>query len=451
MASQVQVFISFKNLDNGQPTTDKAIGEQLYKELMKRGVNVFFSNQSLLDFGEAAYKDAIDVALDECSIIIVIGSKREYIESPWIKYEWSTFQQDVLAGIKAGEIITYLDGITIADVPRAIRHFQSFDFQKNGIEDITDFVCNALSKYKPKKEEELAQLSYDNVKHPSAYSSDSQDEFMRLKIQGRNLRQADMPAVNEAYEKLGEGKKKLYILDIGCAYGFVGRDRFAAWDSAFILGVDISNNVVEKARELNSDSRFVYETLNVEAADFKEKLCELMCKYSIPSFNLIFGAYLLQHLRDPIKFLRMIREFLDDDGYVIFRNSDDGSFISEGDDGLIEKINDKYSKSPGASNRTIGRKLYYFLFTTGYRSVKTFGWFRNLSDCDFDERQLIFTERFGMRKMYLAKALENDPYNVDLKLELGWMSYALEQLEELFGNQSFWYGETIICALAKKK
>lgn len=449
MASQV--FISFKNSDNGEPTPDKEVGEQLYKALMKKGVDVFFSNKSLLDFGEAAYKDAIDVALDECRIVIVIGSKKEYLEAPWIKYEWSTFQQDLLAGIKEGAIITYLDGIPVSDVPRAIRHFQSFDFNKNNVDSVADFVAKTLSKYEPQKEEQVARLAYDNSKYASAYSSDSAGELERLKLQGRNLRQADMPAVNEAYEKLGGGRKKLYVLDVGCAYGFVARDRFATWDSATILGVDISENVVTKARALNSDSRFVYETLDLESKDYKQKLREIMDKYDIPSFNLIFGAYLLQHLKDPVKLLRGIREFLDDDGYVIFRNSDDGSFISEGDNGLIEKINTKYKNSPGVSNRTIGRKLYYYLYTTGYRDVKTFGWFRNLSDCDFDERQAIFRERFGMRRMYYAKALQSDPYNVELKSDLGWMDYALEQLEELFGNQSFWYGETLICALAKKK
>ena len=449
MASQV--FISFKNTDNGLPTADKELGEQLYRALMKKGVDVFFSNKSLLEFGEAAYKDAIDVALDECSIVIVICTRKEYLESPWIKYEWNTFQQDLLAGIKEGAIITYLDGIAVSDVPRAIRHFQSFDVHKNSVEEVADFIYKALSKYKPQNEEQATRLTYDNSKHASAYSSDSASELNRLKIQGRNLRQADMPAVNEAYKNLGEGKKKLYVLDLGCAYGFVGRDRFATWDNALILGVDISEKVITKARELNSDSRFVYETLDAESSDFKHKLRELMDKYSIPSFDLIFGAYVLQHLKDPIKVLRGIREFLDDDGYVIFRNSDDGTFISEGDNGLIEKINEKYKNSPGASNRTLGRKLYYYLYTTGFRGIKTFGWFRNLSDCDFDERQLIFSERFGMRRMYFAKALENDPYNVSLKSDLGWMDYALEQLEELFGNQSFWYGETLICALAKKK
>lgn len=449
MASQV--FISFKNSDNGLPTRDKELGEQLYRSLMKRGVSVFFSNKSLLEFGEAAYKDAIDIALDECSIVVVIGTKREYLESPWIKYEWGTFQQDLLSGIKTGAIITYLDGIAVSDVPRAIRHFQSFDVQKNNVDEVADFVFNTLKKYAPQTEAQTTQLTYDNAKHASAYSSDSESELYRLKIQGRNLRQADMPAVNEAYLKLGEGKRKLYVLDLGCAYGFVGRDRFATWDNALILGVDISNNVVLKARELNSDSRFVYEELNLEADDYKQRLRELMQKYGIPSFDLIFGAYLLQHLQDPIKLLRGIREFLDDDGYVIFRNSDDGTFISEGDNGLIEKINEKYSNSPGVSNRTLGRRLYYLLYTTGYRDVKTFGWFRNLSECDFDERQLIFAERFGMRRMYYAKALQNDPYNIELKSELGWMDYALEKLEELFGNQSFWYGETLVCALAKKK
>ena len=37
-----------------------------------------------------------------------------------------------------------------------------------------------------------------------------------------------------------------------------------------------------------------------------------------------------------------------------------------------------------------------------------------------------------------------------LRDDLGWMDYALEQLEELFGNDSFWYQEVDFTCIAKK-
>ena len=82
-----QVFISFKNTDNNEYTRDKTICEELYRYLSEKGINTFYSNVSLLDFGESAYKEVIDDALDEVRIMIVVGSKKEYLTSKWCKYE----------------------------------------------------------------------------------------------------------------------------------------------------------------------------------------------------------------------------------------------------------------------------------------------------------------------------------------------------------------------------
>ena len=58
-----QAFISFKNTDQGEYTADKKICEALYQYLSEKGIKTFYSNVSLLEFGEAAYKEVIDDAL----------------------------------------------------------------------------------------------------------------------------------------------------------------------------------------------------------------------------------------------------------------------------------------------------------------------------------------------------------------------------------------------------
>ena len=78
-----QVFISFKNSDNGEFTQDKKFCEELYRYLTEKGIKTFYSNVSLLDFGESAYKEVIDDALDEVSMMVVVGSKKEYLTSRW--------------------------------------------------------------------------------------------------------------------------------------------------------------------------------------------------------------------------------------------------------------------------------------------------------------------------------------------------------------------------------
>ena len=87
-----QVFISFKNSDENGYTEDRQLADALYQYLTAKGIKTFYSNVSLLNFGEAAYKEVIDGVLDEVRIMLVIGSKKEYLTSKWCKYEWQTYQ-----------------------------------------------------------------------------------------------------------------------------------------------------------------------------------------------------------------------------------------------------------------------------------------------------------------------------------------------------------------------
>ena len=103
------VFISYKNSDDGKPTEDSKIADALYARLCSIGVNTFYSNITLIETGSSLYKEAIEQALDEATVLILIGTRVDYIESRWVKYEWSCFHEDILAEAKPnGIIIPYL-------------------------------------------------------------------------------------------------------------------------------------------------------------------------------------------------------------------------------------------------------------------------------------------------------------------------------------------------------
>ena len=129
IGKKYNVFISFKNLENGKKTSDCDIALELYKELsIRKNIVPFYSEVSLKELGEGKFKRVIDEALDECEIIIVVGSSIDYIESRWVRYEWESFHQDILSGLKKhGEIITYVSGnISAFDLPRTLRTYQCF-------------------------------------------------------------------------------------------------------------------------------------------------------------------------------------------------------------------------------------------------------------------------------------------------------------------------------------
>ena len=456
-----QVFISFKNTENDQFTEDKAISDALYKYLTERGVKTFYSNVTLLNYGEAAYKEVIDGVLDEVRMMIVVGSKKEYLTSRWCKYEWQTYQQNILSGIVEGSIVTYLGDIPLADVPTAIRHFQSFKIGALPVEAVGDFVVRALQgkgeTFTPAAVAEegekgpLVTNAEDDFgkKRASYYDSAFIGEYKRLKLQGEAMRPSDMLGVDYVKEQLKD-KETVYILDVGCGYGVVGRDRFSDFPNKVIVGVDISDVVLAKANALNDDPNSHYEKLDLLSEDFEDEIEMIMDKYGIEKFDVIFGAYILQHVKDPVKVLRNLRSCLHKDGYVIFRQSDEGTYLAYGDDGLLKKICERYLKAPRIDDRFIGRKLFHYLESTGYKNIRVFGNFITTAGMDYDERMALYKMRFSLRTMYYKKELERNPSDKAIQVELEWMTAALDKLQEVFGNPSFWYGETMLIAVARK-
>lgn len=456
-----QIFISFKNTENNEYTKDRQVSEALYRYLSEKGIKTFYSNITLFDFGESAYKEVIDDALDEVKLMIVIGSKSEYLTSKWCKYEWLTYQQNILSNIVEGSIVTYLGDMELSDVPTGIRHYQSFKLNETSVEFVGNFIINALQKLDCNNTENVSTLEHQNnssyvkvnefsKKQASYYDSTFLGEYKRLKIQGEAMRPSDMVGVNYVKDKLKD-LNRVCILDVGCGYGVVGRDRFSDFTNKVIIGIDISDEVLDKARELNDDTNAHYEHLDVLSENFEEEIEMIMDKYNIKKFDIIFGAYVLQHIKDPAKGLRNLRSCLSDDGYVIFRQSDEGTYITYGDDGLVKKICDRYLKAPGLDDRFIGRKMFNYLESAGYKETRVFGTFITTAGMDYDEKMALYKMRFSLRTMYYKKALEKDPHNIDAKNDLEWMTYALDKLQDIFGNPSFWYGETMLVSVARKK
>lgn len=405
---------------------------------------------TLLEFGESAYKEAIENSLDEATVLIVISSDVQYLNSRWIKYEWSSFHEEILSGDKEkGIIIPYLSGnITRKERPLALRNLETFSIEADTIEKVVDFTMNYLYNNKIIQKEEVKIER--NAKLASTYSPINHSEHRRLKTQALYTKDADMPAINYVLEKLKD-KKEINILDCGCAYGYVTFDRFSDIENAKIVGIDNQEKCIKYAIENKPNDKFSFYVKNLESKTFTDDMLDLMDEKHIEKFDIIFSSLVIHHLNDPLKTLRSLRKLLSDDGFIILRGSDDGSAISYNDDGLVKKIIDKTMQIPGISDRLNGRKIYYQLYTSGYKQLKMFNWVKEISDCDYDKRINIFNERFSYRSNYLENILKKDPTNIEIKNDLEWMEYALNKLEELFGNESFWYQEVDFVCVGRKK
>ena len=450
---EYDVFISFKNTDeNGDATEDSKIAEQLFLKFKDAGIKAFYSNVVLQEVGAAAYKNVIEDVLERAAVLVCVATDVKYLESKWVAYERESFHNDILSGRKKdAALVSYLKNIAGTDIPRSLRNYQTFLIDRSSPDDVVEFVKAFLASNRSGKVEmDNAPISLTTGKHLSNYTPAVKTELNRLKIQSDNTHEVDAKAISYVLEKLGKDKQ-VSVLDMGCAYGFVTKDRFASIPEAKVVGVDNNAKVIDYAKEKNSFDGVSYHVLDLEGEDLEEELESIAEQRQIEKFDIIFASLVLHHLKNPNKLLRRIRKFLSDDGFIIVRGSDDGSVVSYNDDGLIDKIITLHTSCDGISDRMNGRKIYYQLVSSGYKDVKMMSGIKDISTLDMDERYDVFKERFAYRRNYLKMLSDKDPLNVSYKKDLEAMDVYLSELENKFADESFWYCEIDFVGIAKKK
>lgn len=135
-------FISYKCTDGGEKTKDCAVAGQLAERLRQRGFSVFFSEVFLQEQGEAEYIKAIDQALREAQVLILLCSKWEYILEGWVFQEWTSFLNQKMAD-KRKQIFTYLIDVPQRELPTLLGTFQSFR-DSDGLEAAVAYLSNAV-------------------------------------------------------------------------------------------------------------------------------------------------------------------------------------------------------------------------------------------------------------------------------------------------------------------
>ena len=145
------VFICYKDSDlaNGIDRTEDSItAQELYIHLTKRGYNVFFSRESLRDKVGEKYEPYIFAALSTAKVMLVYGSKPEYITSTWLKNEWTRYEKRIKAGEKApNSLLVACDGFSPSTLPTALSSRQCFDAASRSFyADLDDVIAHILSE-----------------------------------------------------------------------------------------------------------------------------------------------------------------------------------------------------------------------------------------------------------------------------------------------------------------
>lgn len=140
------VFICYKESDeNKERTADSVLAQEIYDELTKKGIKVFFSRITLEDKLGVDYEPYIFSALQSARVMLIITSSIEYVNSVWVKNEWSRYARLALNDHGKTIIPCYQD-IDPEDLPAIIRNKQAQNMSKIGaMQDLIRGVCKVLN------------------------------------------------------------------------------------------------------------------------------------------------------------------------------------------------------------------------------------------------------------------------------------------------------------------
>lgn len=330
----------------------------------------------------------------------------------------------------------------LADLDVTINHSfrQKMDQVSTPAEDIT----------RPTLEERLPKRQ--KMKGRSYYSSSYGEEKERLKIQSEIMRPVDITAFNYVIEKL-ENRNDLTAIDVGAAAGDVTIDRFSHYSNfKKVIGVDINQQKIEEAYEKEFDSQiFSFHLLDVESPDFDEKMSALLAENGLEQVDIIFSALTLHHLANPYKAIFKLRKYLKKGGYIVLRGSDDGSKLAYPDEeNIVASIMKLSLEIEGKSDRENGRKLFHQVKKSGFSEIKLFYNLVDTTKMGPEERLALYHQSFSYRKNPFKRRLEQNPNDPALLEEYKWITEALEELELMFTDDSFYYIETHTVAVGKK-
>ena len=144
------VFICYKESDNGSRTPDSVIANDIYHQLTNEGFKVFYAAISLENKLGSAYEPCIFAALNSAKVMLAIGTNPDYFGAVWVKNEWSRFLK-MMKKDRSKLLIPCYKDMDAYELPEEFAHLQAQDMGKIGfINDIVRGIKKVIVKDEPK-------------------------------------------------------------------------------------------------------------------------------------------------------------------------------------------------------------------------------------------------------------------------------------------------------------
>jgi uncharacterized protein YgiM (DUF1202 family) len=141
------VFICYKETDdNGERTADSVLAQEIYNELTRSGLRVFFSRISLEDKLGKDYEPCIYAALTSAKVMLMVTTDSDYCNAVWVKNEWKRYI-DFMKTDREKVLIPVYKDISPYTLPDEFAKLQAQDMSKLGaIQDLAHGVEKIVGK-----------------------------------------------------------------------------------------------------------------------------------------------------------------------------------------------------------------------------------------------------------------------------------------------------------------
>lgn len=232
----------------------------------------------------------------------------------------------------------------------------------------------------------------------------------------------------------------LKVLDVGCSNGFKTKMLFDKYDNiTHITGIDIDNNAINEATDIfRENKKYKFELKSIDELDYNSK------------YDIIYLSYVLQHLEEPQKVLKKLRNLLTDKGIIIIKVPDDSfKFCYPDKKDLLHKIFNLYENQimkkqdiTKYTDRYIGKKVYNYLVESDYNNIKLYYSISDTIGKTQEQRLSFFDSSIGFRSAINKKDVSEKVKNK--------MEELLNELKKEFEKEEFYYTMTVLYYIASK-
>ena len=205
------VFICYKETDEmGARTRDSVMAQEIYYQLTENNHRAFFSRISLEAIAGKQYEPYIFAALNSAKVMIVVGTRPEYLSAVWVKNEWSRFLAMMRKDRSKLLIPCYRD-MDPYDMPEQLSVLQSYDMGKLGfMQDLTRGVSKVLNQ-----EEKRSSLSQE-IREPVIVQQSGSNKNALLKRGNMALEDCEWKKADGFFEEV-------LNQDAECAEAYIGK------------------------------------------------------------------------------------------------------------------------------------------------------------------------------------------------------------------------------------